>query len=404
MPDTQLSVRPITADEHRDFLATRPDASFLQLPEWAAVKREWRPEYLGFFAADTQSGAERNSAGLVGSVQVLHRPLPVIGRTLAYLPEGPVLDWSAYTTAQVTEPLLAHLKRGGAFLVRMGVPGARAAWRAADVRKALSGKKKESDAPIPEFVTGLEPLYEDQQSAFIAAQLSSAGWTKPEVSEDFAAGQPEFQARIPLRATDGQSGPEGEQLDVDGVLAGMNQNARRETRKAASGPLEVQVGTVEDVERFHALYRETAERDGFTGRPASYFTTMYNELNARTPGTCTLYFAVHEGRDLASAIRVQSGEGAWYVYGASSSAERKLFAPKALIHRMIVDSLEAGCAYLDHGGVSPTLSRDHHLAGLTLFKTTLGCDVVQTLGEWDYPLNKPLAKAFELYMKARDRH
>ncbi|MBG6084612.1 lipid II:glycine glycyltransferase FemX [Zhihengliuella flava] len=388
MSDTQLSVRPITADEHRGFIASRPAASFLQRPEWAAVKREWRPEYLGFFSGDA----------LVGSAQVLHRPLPVLRRTLAYVPEGPVLDWAAYTTAQVTEPLLAHLARGGAFLVRMGVPGVQAKWRAAEVRKALSGKKKDDAAPTPEFVTGLEPLAGDGHAALVAAQLRAAGWTKPEVSEDFAAGQPEFQARIPLRDTG------GEQLDVDGVLAGMNQNARRETRKAASGPLEVQVGAVGDVERFHALYRETAERDGFTPRPASYFTTMWTELNARIPGTCTVYFAVHEGRDLAAAIRVQSGEGAWYVYGASSSAERKLFAPKALIHRMIEDSLAAGCAYLDHGGVSPTLSRDHHLAGLTLFKTTLGCDVVQTLGEWDYRLNKPLAKAFELYMNARDRH
>jgi len=387
VPDTQLSVRRITVDEHRDHLASRPGASFLQLPAWARVKREWRPEYVGFFA-----GAE-----LVGSAQVLHRPLPVLKRTLAYIPEGPVVDFSAHTTAEVTRPLLAHLKAGGAFLVRMGVPGVRAEWRAADVRKALSGKKKESDAPTPELMTGLDAVFADEQAAFVAAELKAAGWTKPEVSEDFAAGQPEFQARIPLRTL------EGEALDVDGVLAGMNQNARRETRKAASGPLEVQVGGVDDVERFHALYRETAERDGFTGRPASYFTTMYNELNAHAPGTCTLYFAVHEGRDLASAIRVQSGEGAWYVYGASSSQERKLFAPKALIHRMIEDSLAAGCAYLDHGGVSPTLSRDHHLAGLTLFKTTLGCDVVQTLGEWDYRLNKPLAKAFELYMKAREK-
>ncbi|GAA3707282.1 peptidoglycan bridge formation glycyltransferase FemY [Zhihengliuella alba] len=387
VPATQLSVRPITADEHRAFLADRPGASFLQLPAWARVKREWRPEYLGWFAAGEQ----------VGSAQLLHRPLPVLKRTLAYIPEGPVLDWAAHTTAEVTAPLLAHLRQRGVFLVRMGVPGVRNAWRAADVRKAMSGKKGE-DSPAYALMSDLPAFQSDQQAEFTAAQLAAAGWSKPEVSEDFTAGQPEFQARIPLRD------PAGEPLDVDGVLAGMNQNARRETRKAASGPLEVQVGGVEDIARFHALYQETAERDGFTGRPASYFTTMYNELNTHAPGTCTVYFAVHEGRDLASAVRVQSGEGSWYVYGASSSAERKLFGPKALIHRMITDSLAAGCAFLDHGGVSATLDKEHHLAGLTLFKTTLGCDVVQTLGEWDYPLNRPLAKAFDLYMKARDRH
>ncbi|MFB0833547.1 lipid II:glycine glycyltransferase FemX [Arthrobacter halodurans] len=379
MPANQLSVRQITPDEHRDHLATRPEASFLQLPAWAGVKSEWRAEYLGWFDA---AGALR------GSAQVLHRPAPVLRWTLAYLPEGPVVDWEAEDAHAVVEPLLEHFRRNRVFLVRMGPPLTARRWSGAAVRKALS-------AGGHSLITELEPLAADDRAALVAAQLRTSGWRKQDVGEDFAAGQPEFQARIPLVAADGT------RLDIDGVLAGMNQNARRETRKAASGPLEVQVGGAGDIGRFHELYRETAERDGFTGRPAAYFTTMFRELNAHAPGTCTLYFAVHGGRDLAAAIRVHTGRGAWYVYGASSAAERKLFAPKALIHRMVADSLEEGCDYLDHGGVSATLSKDHHLAGLTLFKATLGCDVVQTLGEWDYPLNRPLAAGFDFYMKKR---
>lgn len=382
VPSTQLSVRQIPADDHRAHLASHPEASFMQLPAWARVKGDWRAEYLGWFDA---------SGDLRASVQVLHRPVPVLEYTLAYLPEGPVAHWDALDPADVTTPMLAHFKATKVFLVRMGLPAVARSWAAGAVRKALS-------AGGHSLVTELEPLHVDPRATALAEALRAGGWTKQEVSEDFTAGQPEFQARIPL------AGEDGALLDVDGVLAGMNQNARRETRKAASGPLEVQVGGVRDVERFHALYRETAERDGFTGRPAGYFTTMFTALNDHRPGTCTLYFAVHEGRDLASAIRVSSGRGAWYVYGASSAAERKLFAPKALIHRMITDSLAEGCVFLDHGGVSATLDKKHHLAGLTLFKTTLGCNLVQTLGEWDKTLNKPLAAAFNLYMRARDRH
>lgn len=382
MPENQLSVRQITPDEHRAHLATRPEASFLQLPAWSRVKKEWRAEYLGWFDA---TGALR------GSAQVLHRPAPVVKWTLAYLPEAPVFDWDSVSAPDVVEPMLEHFRGNRVFLVRMGPPLVGHRWTGAAVRKALS-------AGGHALVTELEPADEDGRAALVAAQLRTTGWRKQDVGEDFAAGQPEFQARIPLVSDDGAA------LDVDGVLAGMNQNARRETRRAASGPLEVQTGGAGDVERFHSLYRETAERDGFTGRPAHYFTTMFNELNAHAPGTCTLYFAVHEGRDLAAAIRVHSGHGAWYVYGASSTSERKLFAPKALIHRMVEDSLAEGCHYLDHGGVSATLDKAHHLAGLTLFKTTLGCDVVQTLGEWDYPLNRPLAAGFNFYMKKRAKH
>ncbi|MCG3017878.1 peptidoglycan bridge formation glycyltransferase FemA/FemB family protein, partial [Escherichia coli] len=77
----------------------------------------------------------------------------------------------------------------------------------------------------------------------------------------------------------------------------------------------------------------------------------------------------HEGTDLAASIVIRSANLSWYIYGASSSEQRKLFAPKAIMERMIADSIAAGSRYLDQGGVSPTLEAGHHLAGLTKFKT-----------------------------------
>lgn len=380
VPQNQLSLRPITQTEHASFLQGRPGVSFLQRPEWARVKGGWGPESLGWFR-----GTE-----MVGAALVLHRAAPVIGHTLAYLPDGPVIDWEEHNTRTVLDPMIAHFRKRKVFLVRMGPGLTRNTWSANDARKALSGGEHQL---MPE----LEVARHDAKAEALATELAAAGWDKQEVSEDFAAGQPEFVARIPLIDQQGNA------LDIDGVLAQFASTARNETRKGARGPLEIQLGTAADMDRFHTLYRETADRNEFSGRPASYFTTMFTELNAAVPGSCTLYFAVHEGRDLASAIRVRSGNLAWYVYGASSSAERKLFAPKALVHRMITDSLAEGCIYLDQGGVSATLDKAHHLSGLTHFKTSMGCDIVQTLGEWDLPLNKPLAWGFNKYMAMRER-
>ena len=50
---------------------------------------------------------------------------------------------------------------------------------------------------------------------------------------------------------------------------------------------------------------------------------------------------------------------------------------------------------------SATLDKEHELAGLTRFKTTMGADVVQTMGEWDYPINKVVARGFQAYMQRR---
>jgi len=359
----------------------RPEASFLQLPAWTSVKSEWRPEHLGWFDGGT----------LVGAAQVLHRPAPVIKRTLAYLPEGPVLDWESRDAQEYLAPMLEHFRRTGVFLVRMGAPLVRRAWSAASVRKALSA----GDAGL---VTTLEPKSTDPVAESVAARLEALGWTKPEVSEDFAAGQPEFQARMPLVDAAGQP------LDTDTVTARWDRSSRRQVRISAGAGLDITEGSAADLAAWHALYRETAERDGFTGRPASYFERMLRSLNSADPGSCVLYLARHEGTLLAAAIYVRKGRAAWYVYAASSSEERNLFAPRALQCRQVADSIAAGCDWYDLGGLSATLDLDHRLGGLTMFKTSLGCDVVQTLGEWDYPLNRPLAAAFDFYLKRRGRH
>ena len=61
-----LTVRAISADQHRAWIATRPSVSFLQLPEWGKVKAGWRPQSIGWFQGST----------LVGAGLVLYRPIP----------------------------------------------------------------------------------------------------------------------------------------------------------------------------------------------------------------------------------------------------------------------------------------------------------------------------------------
>ena len=129
------SVRPISPTEHRDHLATLPSASFLQTPGWARVKSEWRSESLGWF---DEGGV------LVGAGLVLHRSLPylskvrLLDKTLAYLPEGPAIDWASDDLAGWLQPLAAHLKKGGAFAVRIGGPAVARSWTAATIKEAIA--------------------------------------------------------------------------------------------------------------------------------------------------------------------------------------------------------------------------------------------------------------------------
>ena len=52
-------------------------------------------------------------------------------------------------------------------------------------------------------------------------------------------------------------------------------------------------------------------------------------------------------------------------------------------------------------GISDTLDPDDHLFGLIQFKLGTGGEAVEYLGEWDYPLNPLLYKAFTAYLERR---
>ena len=65
--------------------------------------------------------------------------MPKVKRYLAYLPEGPVIDWDAVDLGRYLRPLAAHLQEQGAFGVRMGPPVATRRWGAKTIKDAIAG-------------------------------------------------------------------------------------------------------------------------------------------------------------------------------------------------------------------------------------------------------------------------
>ncbi|TIC89010.1 aminoacyltransferase [Nocardioides sp. GY 10113] len=374
-----ITLRSISAEEHAAYLATLASASFLQTPGWARVKPEWRSESIGWFAADgTQCGA----------ALVLHRRLPKLNRTLAYLPEGPAIDWYDDDLAAWLAPLVAHLRKQGAFAVRIGPPVIVNRWTAAQVKEGIADDDVRLLRQIP-------PTERCAGGARVLAQLTELGWRHQGVEGGFAAGQPEFVFQVPL--VDAEGTPRTE----DEVLKGMNQLWRRNIKKAAKEGVEVTLGSRGDLAAFHELYRHTAERDHFTPRPASYFETMYDALTDEDPGRFRLWLAHHDGDLVAATIAIQVGEHAWYSYGASSTEKREVRGSNAVQWAMIRDALERGASVYDLRGITETLDAGDSHVGLIQFKVGTGGEAVQYAGEWDLPISRALYKAFDLYMKRR---
>ena len=380
-----LQVRVITADRHRAWVAEQPSVSFLQLPEWGAVKAGWRSESIGWF-----DGEE-----LLACALVLYRPIPRIERrSLAYVPEGPPIDWArtlrpALHAEQWLRPLLEHCRAQGAFQVKIGPPVASRRW-SADSVKASIALGADGDAHAPRRISETHADWHSGASADIHDRLLAQGWTQERSdSAGFGDVQPRFVFQLPLA-----------DRTIDDVWNGFNQQWRRNIRKAEKAGVVVRRGDANDLPAFHAVYVETAQRDRFTPRPLAYFERMWRELN-RYEERLTLHLAELDGHVAAATLMVVVGNHAWYSYGASTTADRDAKPSNALQWRMIQDAHAAGCAVYDLRGIADTLDPANHLFGLVQFKLGTGGFVQEYLGEWDHALRPLWARAFRIYQGRR---
>jgi vancomycin resistance protein VanK len=241
----------------------------------------------------------------------------------------------------------------------------------------------------------------------VVAQLESLGWRSQYAEDGFGTGQPQYNFEVPLTATDEDGKPVPR--TPEDVLRGMNQQWRRNIKKADKAGVEVATTDVTsgaravdaDVQLFHDLYVLTAERDGFTPRPLSYFRRMFEAMSAEDPDRIRLFHARHEGELVASTIMVRVGVHTWYAYGASSTQKREVRGSNAVQWAMIRSAIDAGADVYDLRGITNTLDESDSHVGLIQFKVGLGGEAVEYAGEWDLPLNRLLYKAFDLYMSRR---
>ncbi len=380
-----LRLTPITREQHLDFVRALPSASPMQLPSWGDVKPDWRAESVGWL--DTGDRDRLVGVGLVlfRPLPRLLAPLPSLERSLAYLPEGPLIDWSAPDLRPWLAPLVTHLKARGAFSVRMGPPVVVRRWNAQTVKAAIAD-------PGARRLRYVRATTHDPATATLIRRLSRMGWRQTgQGGEDgFSLGQPRHVFQVPLAGR-----------TLDEIHRGLSQQWRRNIKKAENAGVKIVQGGYDELPAFHELYSETARRDRFVPRPLAYFQRMWTALTAEVPDRMRLYLAYHEGDLLAAATMLRVGAHVWYSYGASTSRRREVQPNNAIQWRMLADAHALGAQVYDLRGITDTLDESDHLLGLLRFKAGTGGEAVEYLGEWDFPINRLLHRAFELYMARR---
>ena len=325
-----------TLPEYEAFVQSHPKGNFAQSYLWGKQKPMWQWDAI---AVRGEDGAIR------GSLAVMTRKVPGIGRTLMYGCRGPVCDLDDRET-------FSQLLDGA---------------------KALAKKYKS-------YVIKIDPDVPSSNTAF-SSMLQSFGFRAKEGGKNFEAIQPRYVFRLNVE------GKTEEEL-----LANFHQKWRYNIRLAERKGVTVRICGKEMVPAFSDLMLTTGVRDGFVTRKPEYVAAMLDNLGEHA----RLYMAFDPNdTPIAGTLAIHYGDKVWYLYGASSNEHRNLMPNYLLQWRMIQWAVETNCRIYDFRGVSGDVSEDNPLYGLFRFKQGFGGDFTEFVGEMDLVLSPVIYWAVE---------
>ena len=325
-----------TLPEYEAFVQSHPKGNFAQSYLWGKQKPMWQWDAI---AVRGEDGAIR------GSLAVMTRKVPGIGRTLMYGCRGPVCDLDDRET-------FSQLLDGA---------------------KVLAKKYKS-------YVIKIDPDVPSSNTAF-SSMLQSFGFRAKEGGKNFEAIQPRYVFRLNVE------GKTEEEL-----LANFHQKWRYNIRLAERKGVTVRICGKEMVPAFSDLMLTTGVRDGFVTRKPEYFAAMLDNLGEHA----RLYMAFDPNdTPIAGTLAIHYGDKVWYLYGASSNEHRNLMPNYLLQWRMIQWAVETNCRIYDFRGVSGNVSEDNPLYGLFRFKQGFGGDFTEFVGEMDLVLSPVIYWAVE---------
>lgn len=344
-----MKIREIdTAEKARfnSFVAGFPTGDAMQSYEWGDLKSrggEW---------SAVRIVGEDDSGEIIATALMLIRRIPKTGKSVAYIPRGPVMDT---TNAELAKEFALGLKESalkrGAILVKI-------------------------DPPVP---------VEDETSA---KNIELAGFTPLKDDTGFGGTQPKCVMQLNLEP------------ELDEIFANFKPKWRYNIRLAEKKGVTVKTDcTKDDLPAFYDLLKITAKRDGFLVRGYSYFEAMYDIMVPA--GYAKLFLTMYGDTPLSGAIAFVIGDRAWYVYGASSNEHRNLMPNHLMQWEMMKWAKSLGCRIYDFRGVSPRRGasvENDHLQGLNRFKEGFSAYYVEYIGEFDMVLS-PLW--YWLWVKAK---
>ncbi|MBN1994343.1 MAG: peptidoglycan bridge formation glycyltransferase FemA/FemB family protein [Anaerolineae bacterium] len=325
-----------------------PDPHVLQTWTWGDCKSDWgwTAERLLWLELDTP----------VAAAQILRRLIPHTPWSFLYAPKGPALDYANDTlTNQVLGDLERYAKQTRALFIKI------------DPDVPLQYGEPQAGQP---FELGGQAMLD---------MLAQRGW-------HFSPEQIQFRNTVIVDLT----------LEPDDLLAALKSKWRYNIRLAERKGVAIRQGNSDDISTFYRMYAHTAARDGFLIRPQAYYRQIWQRFLAA--GQAEMLLAAVEDEVVAGLILFIFGQTAWYMYGASTEQHRQLMPNHLLQWAAMRRAKERGCARYDLWGAPDVFNKADGMWGVYRFKQGFGGQVVQGLGAFDYPANRPLYWAFTVVL------
>lgn len=330
MSDHSNKMIQVKADAWDRFVAAHPDGHLLQTSDWGRLKSD--------FGWQAQAVALTGEKGqLIAGAQILYRRLHrLIPLTVAYVPAGPLFGDPNTDVALWNAIDRAARRHGAAFL-----------------------KVEPCDWYIPR--PGL------------AERLAAHGFrpNAPMV-------QPPRTILIDLAGSE------------DEILKRMNQSTRYKARLGPKKEVNIRSGTQSDLASFNALMALTGTRDAFGIHAPAYYKRAFELFTLGD--RCALILASYQGQDLAGVMVFRHERQAYYLYGASSNAERNRMPTFIAQWEAMRWARNHGALCYDLWGIpdadEPILEaefehRHDGLWGVYGFKRGWGGGIVRSVGAWD---------------------
>lgn len=319
-------------DELEEFFEHHKKSHFLQSPEWAKVKSEWKHEMIVI---------KNEQKEIEATMSILLRKIPILNRYIMYAPRGFVCDY--------------HNK---------------------EILKKLTTEAKKIAKKYKAFIFRLDPDIPKTDKIFENI-IKEIGY-KQKKNNKRQELQPKWISRITLTGK-----------TEDELLQSFSEKHRYNVRLAKRKGVTLRDGTREDLPIFYDIMKITEARDEFYVRSLSYFEKIWD---AMSPNHIRLIFAEYEGKPISAVLPIKYGNKVWYLYGGSSNEHRNLMPNYLLQFEMMKWGIETNCDVYDFRGISGVLSEKHPQHGIYKFKKGFNGDIIELVDEM-YIVYNPVINA-----------